>query len=751
MKRSITCLGAAVLCATLACGTWAATQHESFTTPAGRAAPARATIVCTDAYDPNESCGGPLTTLSPGSYPGLKVAGFPGTGDADWYNVHLCGNQTLVATMTLAVSAGDAEIGLLNAACSTLLADQRSAGAVHTITFTNTGPDADFHLVTGHYDGSNCYTYTLDISGADPFEPNDVCASAASVGPGFYPGITVRWFGGGDFDWYRVHVRRSQKLVLDLAYTNALGNIDGDIWADCSFTTMVTSFFNTADGDHVEASNDGPDADWYIRIGNEDNTCNTYSMNIALDPTGNIDGVTPLSGWSRPVIPETAPGGYPPVLPGTLDGNTSDTYLSWCWTQTGPYAMPEWHGHTFIDDYFAAFVILHEPVYPGGYYITPAVGPYNVRGGRHTLSVFNDWFDSAPETNEADNQYSEQFVWSPQLVTNASPLARALPPVVGTGIYANNDGFQYNRNFGFDGVIGIAGRNAFDDYDFYVYSDYAGSTTGYSAFVGGSIAGSNLTDFVMCSWNYGLTTLFPAVQRFSPGGGGSDFTIDQNEDPGRINFAAADYVWADQVMAADRLVDVYDVYAVVGETIYLTLFRKTGPSDMAFEIFPHDAAALFGRGYGIGTSLSLSPSTDELTFAVPATGFYPIVVYRYDGSSSNQSVTYNFAVSRVGPLSAPTDPGPARELSFAGAAPNPLRGGGKFAFSLPAAGHAALALFDASGRLVRTVADGEFSAGVNRVAWDGRRADGGRLGPGVYWARFDAAGKRLTRRFVVLE
>ena len=56
------------------------------------------------------------------------------------------------------------------------------------------------------------------------------------------------------------------------------------------------------------------------------------------------------------------------------------------------------------------------------------------------------------------------------------------------------------------------------------------------------------------------------------------------------------------------------------------------------------------------------------------------------------------------------------------------------------AGPARLAIFDARGRLVRTLLDGGLAAGDHVVAWDGRD-DSGRAAPsGVYFSRLASGG-----------
>jgi flagellar hook assembly protein FlgD len=67
------------------------------------------------------------------------------------------------------------------------------------------------------------------------------------------------------------------------------------------------------------------------------------------------------------------------------------------------------------------------------------------------------------------------------------------------------------------------------------------------------------------------------------------------------------------------------------------------------------------------------------------------------------------------------------------------------------AGSIRIQIFDASGRLVRTLLDRSFSeGGYHDVAIDGRRDDGARLGSGVYFYRVQAKGGTATGRFTIL-
>ena len=86
--------------------------------------------------------------------------------------------------------------------------------------------------------------------------------------------------------------------------------------------------------------------------------------------------------------------------------------------------------------------------------------------------------------------------------------------------------------------------------------------------------------------------------------------------------------------------------------------------------------------------------------------------------------------------------------------PNPFVSGTTLRFALPSRGPVDLAIYDVTGRLVRTLLSGSggaVSPGVYAVDWDGRNNDGGRVAGGVYFARLRASNQGAVRKMVVLE
>lgn len=89
-------------------------------------------------------------------------------------------------------------------------------------------------------------------------------------------------------------------------------------------------------------------------------------------------------------------------------------------------------------------------------------------------------------------------------------------------------------------------------------------------------------------------------------------------------------------------------------------------------------------------------------------------------------------------------------LSLSGGRPNPWRGETTLRFLLPRAATVELAVFDANGRLVRTLLDGVVEGGPHEVRWDGRDEAAHPVSSGVYFARLKADGRRILRQVVVV-
>ena len=82
--------------------------------------------------------------------------------------------------------------------------------------------------------------------------------------------------------------------------------------------------------------------------------------------------------------------------------------------------------------------------------------------------------------------------------------------------------------------------------------------------------------------------------------------------------------------------------------------------------------------------------------------------------------------------------------------PNPFNPTTTISFGVPSNSHATIKIFDISGSIVRTLADGMRNAGSNEVVWDGRDDSGIEVSSGIYFYRLVAGDFVQTKKMVLL-
>jgi len=82
--------------------------------------------------------------------------------------------------------------------------------------------------------------------------------------------------------------------------------------------------------------------------------------------------------------------------------------------------------------------------------------------------------------------------------------------------------------------------------------------------------------------------------------------------------------------------------------------------------------------------------------------------------------------------------------------PNPFNPSTTIRFSMKEKGHVSIKIYDISGKLVRTIADGVFEPGNHTIAWDGRNDSGRLVSSGVYFYKMKTRGFERTRKMVLL-
>jgi len=145
-----------------------------------------------------------------------------------------------------------------------------------------------------------------------------------------------------------------------------------------------------------------------------------------------------------------------------------------------------------------------------------------------------------------------------------------------------------------------------------------------------------------------------------------------------------------------------------------------------------------------GSSRDVELSIDSSGLAL---GEYSIHLIVSNSAGQPVVVTVNLKVSN-GPTAAPLLPA---QLVLEQNHPNPFNPQTQIGFALPAPSMVRLKIYNATGRLVRTLVDGSLSEGVHSQRWDGTDDSGRRVASGVYLYRLETSGRTLSRKLIMVK
>lgn len=90
------------------------------------------------------------------------------------------------------------------------------------------------------------------------------------------------------------------------------------------------------------------------------------------------------------------------------------------------------------------------------------------------------------------------------------------------------------------------------------------------------------------------------------------------------------------------------------------------------------------------------------------------------------------------------------EVLIGGLFPNPFSDYTTFEFRLPENAEVDLKIFDMSGRLIRTLVDGQLDTHFYQIHWDGKDQSGHEASQGVYISTLRIDGILTTRKLVLV-
>ena len=165
--------------------------------------------------------------------------------------------------------------------------------------------------------------------------------------------------------------------------------------------------------------------------------------------------------------------------------------------------------------------------------------------------------------------------------------------------------------------------------------------------------------------------------------------------------------------------------------IVIALIAGTSPSSWAAITI---SVPIVSSGGGVATSTTFSAST---TIGQPVAGV---------ATGTNLVIVSGLAPSIVG-VTVGAPPAQLPQVTrLSRIAPNPFRMRATIAFEIATPALTTVRVFDASGRLVRTLLDRQLEPGRYSLEWDGAGLDGEPTGAGIYFCQFRSGTASETQR-----
>ncbi len=217
----------------------------------------------------------------------------------------------------------------------------------------------------------------------------------------------------------------------------------------------------------------------------------------------------PTAGWSDQVVPRGSADGTPSSVPApvTLPGNVNSTYLNMSGINDGESATTAGIETRLHVDGVWRYSLFWGTVNASQWMVANNWGPLNIRGGRHTYEKVLDSTEAISETNELDNRWAKQWVWSPLGLTPGAAVTRSAPPDADGGwasapgvLWFNCDGLRTSPS-GFWDAVTIRATNNSDNYDARLHAASTGASDGFAGNVGWSTRAAGCLDAVIMNRN----------------------------------------------------------------------------------------------------------------------------------------------------------------------------------------------------------------------------------------------------------
>ncbi|MFZ5432641.1 MAG: hypothetical protein ACOZB3_02595, partial [Calditrichota bacterium] len=364
-------------------------------------------------------------------------------------------------------------------------------------------------------------------------------------------------------------------------------------------------------------------------------------------------------GWDAVIVPRNAADASSTncPLPVAVQGNSLN-YINAAWYNAGTAIAPAGYTNELLLDNAAL----------GSWATTLSLNPWNydykinsfasvIRGGRHTFSLNLDTGAGVTESNETNNSYSRQYVWSPLNLSADVGYLRNAPADRGSGAYPNADGFQFDMPSNVSCGFAMLPNGSAADYDLVLYSDYSGTTVGYSNSIVGSGYIAGYPDYVIVPYRrYSTqTNWFPAVYEYNDAADAMRVEFDHTLNGGI--FSAVPWMLFDpDTISTTGLWNLYEIYLQAGTPVRILCDMLSGNANVELRLH-RDSLDYQARSSAIAYA-DAGNGDEELIFTPTISDWYVLVVCKDYATQSSLDIVYNLS---AGP--ALNDPRPVENLS----------------------------------------------------------------------------------------
>jgi len=375
--------------------------------------------------------------------------------------------------------------------------------------------------------------------------------------------------------------------------------------------------------------------------------------------------------------------------------------------------------------------------------------------------------DGMFELDETNNTHASQFVWRPTNLVFGTLTNRPEPPPRTADwnlidheelVWYNCDAmrtptFKPSGTSSYWGAVAMMpGTNSDVDLDLHYWS--TGAKNGFADPLATSRWSRGASDFLLMNFRNTPVKFYDVGVLQGGYVSGEDYHMAVVKS--RRVYADVSGLVGAFTMDATELLDIYEIN-ITQPGLYHAELVVTDPSlNLGFSLYGPDfihGGKSDTQSESSGAWLETSSGRDEFNFPVlpDETGLHCLAVWKVGASdvglTSDYTLWLDFEdVSPVGNTDLPT------EVRLVGIHPNPFNPSATITFELPATRRVDLMVYDISGRMIRTLLNGEtLGAGRLEAVWNGRDERGRSVSAGVYFCRLVVDGFSDTRRMVLVK